>query len=348
MSADAPAVPRARKLLADPRDRRVLRYALGATLAMAVAMGVAWDLSFIVPLLTLMLLASPAPRPRIHKGLGFVATIAVASYGGLWAIKYLLNFTWVFFPIIGLLLLGVFLAKAKGVSPFLVTWLLLALLLLPMIAVQSPDLARFLARGLVVGATVTLFVVWTAHALVPDLPARAPVAAAPPAPATPPADAGRLALTQTLVVLPVLVLFYLFEWTGGILVLIFVALLSMQPGFASSFRAGGAMLIGNVMGGVAAIVMFGFLTAVPEYAFLILLTLLAGLFFGSRLMSSRPMAPLYGMAYSTLLLVIGMTTSTDGDAKAKVYERLYQMGLAVLYVVVAFGLIERLRQTRDR
>ena len=347
MSADAPVAPAPPGLLADPRDRRVLRYALGATLAMAVAMGFAWDLSFIVPILTLMLLASPAPRPTLRAGVALVTTIAFACFVGLWAIKYLLNFMWAFFPILGLLLLGVFLAKARGTSPFLIIWLLIAVLLLPMVAVQSPNLAYFLVRGLVLGAVITLLVVWTAHVLVPDAPA--PVAASAPPPSPPRLDDGTaqaLALTQTLVVLPLLVLFHLFEWTGAILVLIFVALLSLQPGFASSFRAGKAMLVGNALGGVTAIVMFGFLTVVPEYPFLILLTLLAGLFFGSRLMSDRPTAPLYGMAYSTLLLVIAMTTSTEGDARAKVYDRLLQMGLAVLYVVIAFGLIEHWRRTR--
>lgn len=344
MSAESATIPGGRGLLANPRDRRVLRYALGSTLAMAVAMGFAWDLSFVVPLLTLMLLASPAPRPELGEGARFVGTIAVACFGGLWAVKYLLNFTWVFFPVIGLLLLGVFLARTRRVSPFLATWLLIAVLLLPLIAVQSPDLAVFFARGIVLGAAVTLIVVWTAHVLVPDPPGPVVRAAAPPAPAATHANAGRVALTQTLVVLPPLVLVHLFEWTGGILVLIFVALLSMQPGFASSFGAGKAMLVANVMGGVAALVMFGFLTVVPEYAFLILLTLLAGFFFGSRLMSDRPKAPLYGMAYSTLLLVIGNITSTTGDARAQVHDRLFQLGLAVLYVVIAFGLIERWRR----
>lgn len=338
MSAESATIPGGRGLLTDPRDRRVLRYALGSTLAMAVAMGFAWDLSFVVPLLTLIHLASPAPRPGLGEGARVVGTIAVACFGGLWAVKYLLNFTWVFFPVIGLLLLGVFLARAR--IPFLGTWLLIAVLLLPLVAVQSPDQAVLFARGIVLGAAVTLIVVWTAHVLVPDPPGPVVRAVPPPAPAAAPADAGRAALTQTLVVLPPLVLVHLFEWTGGILVLIFVALLSTQPGFASSFRAGKAMLVANVIGAVAAIVMFGFLTVVPEYTFLILLTLLAGLFFGSRLMSDRPKAPLYGMAYSTLLLVIGNITSTAGDARAQVNDRLFQLALAVLYVVIAFGLIE--------
>ena len=97
-----------------------------------------------------------------------------------------------------------------------------------MVAVQSPDLARFTVRGLILGAVVSLLVVWTAHALVPDAPTPgAPVGAssAPPPPPAP-TDAEAHAITQTLVVLPLLVLFHLFEWTGAILILIFVVVVT--------------------------------------------------------------------------------------------------------------------------
>ena len=53
-------------------DLRILRYAVGSTLAMAVAMGLDWPLSFLTPVLTLSFLASPAPRPTLKMGLGFI------------------------------------------------------------------------------------------------------------------------------------------------------------------------------------------------------------------------------------------------------------------------------------
>ena len=76
----------------------------------------------------------------------------------------------------------------------------------------------------------------------------------------------------------------------------------------------------------------------------LLLTLLAGLVFGERVFSGKPAAPLYGMAFSTLLLIIGSVTSGTGDAGAEVYTRVFQIIVAVLYVVFAFGLIDRLGQ----
>ena len=129
--------------------------------------------------------------------------------------------------------------------------------------------------------------------------------------------------------------------------LVFVCLLSMQPAFAKDFKAGKAMILGNLIGGLSAILMFEVLTVVPQYPFMIVLTLLAGLFFGSRLLSDRKSAALYGMAFSTLLLVIGSVTTSTGDATSKVYSRIFQIMFAVVYVVSAFGFIDRFHRARS-
>ena len=50
---------------------------------------------------------------------------------------------------------------------------------------------------------------------------------------------------------------------------------------------------------------------------------------------------------STVLLVIGSVTSGEGDAGSKVYTRVIQMMVAVIYVVSSFGLIERFRRARE-
>ncbi len=58
--------------------------------------------------------------------------------------------------------------------------------------------------------------------------------------------------------------------------------------------------------------------------------------------SGKKAAPLYGMAFSTLLLIIGSTTtSTSSDAEGKVYTRVLQIMVAVVYVVTAFGVLDR-------
>ncbi|UCE01512.1 MAG: DUF2955 domain-containing protein [Candidatus Latescibacterota bacterium] len=335
----------------DVRTLRVLRYAVGSSIAMAVALGFDWQLSFLTPVLALSFLASPAPRPSLQQGGVFVLTIAVACLVGLWLSRFLLPYPLVYLPLTFLLLFRLFLAKAGGKAPMLITWLLIALLVIPMLAMQSPDLADLVAAGIVVGACVTIALVWIVDLVLP-LPIENPAAASAPsaAPSAPAPGRGELyatAMMTTLVVFPVLTLFYTLQWSGAMLVLVFVALLSSQPGFAKSYKAGAGLVLGNSIGGAAAILFYELLVLVPEFVFLVLLTLLTGMLFGARLFSGKPTAPLYGMAYSTVLLVIGSTTSSSGDAGAKVYTRILQILCAVVYVVTAFGTIERFRRERE-
>ena len=57
------------------------------------------------------------------------------------------------------------------------------------------------------------------------------------------------------------------------------------------------------------------------------------------------MAALWGMGYSTFLLVLCSTTASGTtDADAKVWTRVIQIMIAVTYIVVAFGLIARFKK----
>jgi hypothetical protein len=331
----------------DQRSIRVLRYAAGSALAMAVAMGINWQLSFLLPVLSLSFLASPAPRPSLRAGSVFVVVIAVSCLAGLMLGKYLISYPLVYIPFTCLVLLHLFYVKASGKFPLLVTWLLIALLVIPMIIMSSPAIANLVAAGILAGAIATICLIWLVHGLLPDPPAAiAPAvesgAAAVPTTIPSRKERFRTAAISTLVVLPVFVLFYSFQRVESLLILIFVALLSSQPGFATSFKAGGALVIGNALGGVAAIVFYELLVMVPEFGFLVVLTLLAGLVVGTHLFSDKPAAKLYGMAYSTLLLVIGSVTASGSEgAGSKVYTRVLQITIAVVYVMMASGVADR-------
>jgi hypothetical protein len=332
------------------RNLRILRYAVGSTLAMAFAMGLGWQLSFLTPVLALSFLATPAPRPTLKRGILFVAAIAIACAAGLLLSRYVLPYTLVFIPFTGLVLARVFYAKTGGASPLLITWLLIAILVIPLMAMQSSALAVGVAGGIVFGAVMTVLMVWLAYGIFPDPvdleSAAVERGAAAPEPAPTKRDRVHDALISTVVVFPVMIVFYSLEFVSSLLILVFIAMLSMQPSFAKNFKAGIALIIGNVIGGVAAIIFYNLLVVMPEFVFLIVLTLFAGLVFGARVFSGKKTAPLYGMAFSTVLLVIGSVTSSTDDAGSKVYTRIVQIMLAVAYVVVAFGIIERISKRR--
>ena len=66
----------------DLRLVRTVRYAAGTTLAVALAMGIDWQLSYLTPMLALMFLAPPAQRPNPKLLAGFAGIVAVASMAG--------------------------------------------------------------------------------------------------------------------------------------------------------------------------------------------------------------------------------------------------------------------------
>ena len=57
------------------------------------------------------------------------------------------------------------------------------------------------------------------------------------------------------------------------------------------------------------------------------------------------MASLWGMGYSTFLLVICSTTATEmTDTDAKVWKRVLQIMIVVIYIVAALDLIVRFKK----
>jgi hypothetical protein len=153
------------------------------------------------------------------------------------------------------------------------------------------------------------------------------------------------AITSTFVILPVLLLFYFYNLTSSLLILIFITTLSMQPAFAKDFKGGKSLIFGNLIGGIAAIIVYEIFTVLPEFFYFVIIVLLTGLIFGKQVFSGKPMAALWGMGYSTFLLVICSTTASGTtDADAKVWTRVVQIMIAVTYIVVAFGIISRFKK----
>lgn len=310
---------------------------------MGIAMGVGWQVSFLTPVLALMFLGSPAPSPTLKQGLGFVFTIAIASAAGLILTKTLLPYPLVFVPLIGLISLHVFHASAKQIPPFLKLFLLLTLSAIPFLGLQSMVLASGFAMSLVFNGAATVVLVWFVYGFFPDR--RNPLPEGPAKKVTPPISDGQRfdnALISTIVVFPMLLLFFFFEWVSGLTTLIFIMILVMQPGFAKNFKAGGLLILANLAGGIGAIIAYELLVITPVFVFMLLLVILFGLIYGAGLFSNKPTAQLYGTAFSTFLIIIGMTTSGESEAGAKVYTRIVLIMIAVIYVVVASGVVTAL------
>jgi hypothetical protein len=315
----------------------ILRYAGGSTVIAAVAFGLGWQLSYLTPVLALSMISPGAKRPSLKQGIGFVFTIILTAYIGLIVARYFLPYTSIF---ILLLVLSLFHIYYQNIPAFLKIFLLLTLVATPFLGIQSMELAEAFTMALIINGTAAIFLVWVVYGIFPDHVAESSIKSSKPAPVVATQrDRIRTATISIIVVTPLLLLFYFNEWSSSLTMLIFVPILTMQPGFAKDFKAGGFMVIANSIGGVAAIIAYEILVTTPIFIMLVTLILLTGLVFGARLFSERPAASLYGSAYSTFLLILGSTTSSDAEANTEAYTRILLIMMAVIYVVVASGVV---------
>jgi len=342
------AQPREAHWLGDLRSVRILRFGLGITLAMAIAFGFNWPLQLLLPVLTATLLGTKQPAPTLRQGFITILQIAMAFSLGLVFSLFALAYPLVYVPTLGLVLFHIYYLLNRGGAPFFAIMLLLAVLLMPMMAQQVDALAIGIAAGFAGSAALAVGMQWLAHGIVPD-----PVDTRPSAKASAgfqsgySAAAAQNAVKSTLVVLPLAILFIAERWTSQALIIIFVAFYSVAPVLRASKHASLTKLIANVGGGCAALVFYWLLVAVPEYYFLIALSLLSALLFGAGMFSDKASAPYYAGAFSTLLILISTSMGAGADFGANFWVRIGLVIMAGLYVVGALSILEHLWPAPD-
>jgi hypothetical protein len=194
-----------------------------------------------------------------------------------------------------------------------------------------------LAGTLTSGAIFTMIVVWIVFALFPDrekdiLAQRAQKPTAKPIPK----DVRiRNALEIFVVTFPIVLLFIFFQGGNALLVLIYIVILAMLPR-SSGRMAGKGKIYGNIIGGLITIVFYEVLTVVPNFFFFIILFLGTALVFSEIVFAGKKYSGLFKTGFSTLTLIIGSTTNSTDSAANEIWLRVFQVMLAVFYVVGAY------------
>ncbi|MEE4191717.1 MAG: DUF2955 domain-containing protein [Halieaceae bacterium] len=312
-----------------------LRYAFGVALSVALAYGVGWPMSWLATILTAAFLGNRAPRPDLKASLAILVAIVVIFGVALLATLHLYHYPLVFCILISTGLYLNFYQAACGGSRLVVLLCTMAILLIPVVGGPQPAMALLVAQGFLVSAAVALLCTQLAHTLVPG--GTVPALAEPKVEAHP----ARSAWLSTAVVLPVALLCVAFNMSGAVLPLILIAALSQKADFSTGAKGGIALILANLGGGLAAVLFYQLLRITPTYPFLVLGLFAMALLFGQRLFSTRAAAPLYGSAFSTVLILIGSGSGEyGGETAAAFYQRIVLTMLAVCYVVGALSLLQ--------
>lgn len=338
---------------------RILRLAFGTALSLWFSQAVAWQMSFITPVITLFLLALPLPAPKLKMGVGLIVVLAVSLYGGLLLLPPLQNQ-----PMVGLILLLLalywsFYFTAKGGSAAIGTFATMGIAVSTAIGTVSLDAVLAIVNSVAFGSAIGVLFVWVAHAFVHDsLASDRPAGPMqkPPAPPTPELSvARRSALRSLLIVLPV-ALFFLFSSasTAYIPVMIKVAAMGQQATNDAARLAGKSLLLSTVIGGIGAVIGWQVLSIAPTLMVYTIYVGLAALVMGPKIFQGRAMHPdaatwSYGLLTMVVILAPAVADSLiGGPADTKFLQRLWMFVLATAYAVGTVYVFDAFAARRHR
>ena len=329
---------------------RTLRLAVATTLSVAISYGFPWPLSYITPVFVWAFLKAPTSGLTLQGGIGTIVAMIFGCTLGLALSLTLLKYPVVFTLVMALLLFLIYYANAGGASPVMVMFTTIGVTVIPMIALSSQEMALIIALALIQNCAVAVGVSWIIQAVFrepPHLTGETTAGAATQE--IPPRTKIRDAGLSMVVVCPAVVFFFMFNLKDEVLIMVFIAILAQQASSTIGRKISLTMIVGNTLGGVAAIVFYYLIVAVPNFGFLLVLTLFSGLLFARINFSERKSAPLFAMGFSTLLILIGGSTASDADtAGVKFLIRVGQIILAGLYISIAFRMVESFQERRGR
>ncbi len=322
-------------------SRRILRLALGTSLSLCFSQVMAWDMSFVAPIFTMTLLATPFPVPGMKAGVGLVlALLAPVIVGSHLLLPFIVHLHSVAILLVGLALFHSFYLTARGIPAVVSTFLTIGITLNVAIGSVSIDAVSGVAWGIGMGAVAGIVFVWVSHAVLPDSPKlRVSARQPPPQAVKPPARvARRQALRSLAVVWPVAIWFLFSAGSAAyIVVMIKVASMGQEAEAAGSRNVGWSLIGSTVWGGIGAVVGWQILSLWPSVLFYTLLIAIAALLYGRRIFLGAGMhaqGAMWSYAFLTMILLLApavLDGAGGSAAGAAFWSRLFLVGIAALY-----------------
>jgi hypothetical protein len=316
---------------------KVVRLALGITFGFGVSQLGSWPMSFLLPIFMSMLLTGP--RISLTMAAGFIVMILMGCVLGMALTTSVVQLPLVCLLVIPLLMFHIFYAGNKGLPPLLVVMLLMGVTAIPLVGLQSSGAAWLVVKGLAIDGTIAVILSMAFFWLIPVVESVDTQAAAKAKIESP----LRSAVISTLVITPLVIMFYTYSWTGGILIFVFASILAQTPDLTSGIRGSVGLLIANAVGGIFAILVYSLILMVPEFVFLLLLIFIVASIFARKIFSDSPYAALFGTAFTAVLLLVGDSMGViSGSATENFIARIMQIMTAAMYIVSAFYILGRL------
>jgi hypothetical protein len=207
----------------------------------------------------------------------------------------------------------------------------------------APEQASALPLAFTRSTAVAVCMVWVVHVMWP-----ARLEAKPPAPVAEVDRPMAKAALGTLIVLPLMLVYLMFGITDALPVLItsVVLVTTFDPGRGASQAV--AMLLGNLIGGMTAVVAVTLLQLAPNLGTLVLTAFLIGCFFAIRIGRGGPGGAVAAVTYNQTIVMFGLALMPGGADTGLWISRLLQFGIASLFAVGMLTLLMVDRGDKDR
>jgi hypothetical protein len=149
----------------------------------------------------------------------------------------------------------------------------------------------------------------------------------------------------TAIILPLMLVYLMFGITDALPVLITTTLLVSSFDPRRGAMQGVAMLIGNFVGGVIAIIAYYVLQVAPSLTMLALITFLISLAFAQRIERGGPAAAVALVTFNQALIILSLAILQDPANSGLWLTRLFQFALAVAFALAVMMLVWGRKQT---
>lgn len=317
-------------------QQRILRYTVGVTLAFFLAAWINWPLAFVAPVFTAKFLID---KPNLHKETVYELLLAVVA---TMALGLLLSRGITHYPIPLLILVGLMMLWGYYlfVDPkwnLFATVLLIAVLMLPFMAIDNPGVSVLLASGLAASGVVSVMIFALVHVFFPEPKSEFSGFAAAPLEKR---QRWYAAFRAMIISYPVVCFFFIFQVSEALLAMMFIALLSLMITSEKSIKLSAFLVISNGIGGLLAIAAFSILSIVPNIVFYSLFIGLVAILMATKIYTVPEKAPIFATAFSTLLVLVGSTLMSSGDIDSNTFIRIFQLVLIGIYMILASLFLE--------
>ncbi|MFL6775662.1 MAG: DUF2955 domain-containing protein [Sphingomicrobium sp.] len=312
----------------------VLRFTAGTAGAFVISEAMGWYPSFLPPLLAGVLLANLPTAPPLKVGVVLVLVQAIGSYGAYILTSLLHEAPIVLFGVIALLLLLCFAKLAQGKAFLPILLVLISFSTVPIVTMLTPEHGGALPLAFTRGMLIAVIATWLVHALWPKLsPPTAPVA-----PAAHDFSNAR-ALTGVAIVLPLMLVYLMYGITDALPVLIttVVLVINFDPGRGA--MQGAAMMIGNFIGGMVALISYALIHAAPSLAILSLVTFVVAFLFAGPVERGGPSGAVALITFNQAVVLLSLALAPGGSSAGLWLTRLVQFGIACTFAVGMMSLL---------